>query len=66
MHSGVFFSPVPSHLFTRGNSDVIHFTLGDNGGWKKATGRPAGGPVGGPGEERGIVGEWGGGECGVA
>ncbi|CAJ1074657.1 Hypothetical predicted protein [Xyrichtys novacula] len=33
-----FFSS-PSHLFTRGNGDVTHFTLADNGGWKKATGR---------------------------
>lgn len=41
----------PSHLFTRGSGDVTHFTLGDNGGWKKATGRK--GVVGGEGEEAG-------------
>lgn len=53
----VFFSsPVPSHLFTRGNGDVTHFTLGDNGGWKKATGREGamGGGEGGRGLSRGL------------
>jgi len=39
-----FPSLVPSHLFTRGSGDVTHFTRGDNGGWKKATGREGEGP----------------------
>lgn len=51
MHTRFFLSSLPSHLLTRGNGDVTHFTLGDNGGWKKATGRE------GWWEERGGGGE---------
>lgn len=47
----------PSHLFTRGSGDVTHFTLRDNGGWKKATGRK------GWWEERGGGGGEGGRGC---